>query len=422
MSISRLLLGCVAGAGISAAVSSACSSFSASEDSASGDAGGDTSADGGARGEAGSSGEAGTCNAPLAPLATDPQNCGKCGHSCLGGACVAGACQPVLVGTSNDEAVVDVAVGAQRVIWLTSTGFWSNSGHVFACPLGGCPDGGAAISLTGAPISTGSLAGDGTLAFYSEPYGGAQVGIRAILPSGVPQPVGMPHSEAVRLQMRNGKLYFVTLYEAGTVMGYTGHVYTWDGTTEQLVGDFASPHNLNDMVVVGARAFFSGPEFLGACPLGTPKPATCTPSDFAQTPGEYSSLTTDGTSVIWTDATNVLSCPADKPTCATPTALLGSANLGAAVRSLAYDRADLYVTTSTNDIWRCELPDCVGTLRKLVHETSRLFESSEPVWGHSLAADDTAIYWSAVDGMAVSNGDGGSVRTGVSHRVMKLAK
>jgi hypothetical protein len=30
---------------------------------------------------------------------SDPANCGACGHGCLGGACVAGQCQPVLLAT-----------------------------------------------------------------------------------------------------------------------------------------------------------------------------------------------------------------------------------------------------------------------------------------------------------------------------------
>jgi len=41
--------------------------------------------------------ESGTslCGGACVDLATDPDHCGRCGHGCLGGACVEGKCQPV---------------------------------------------------------------------------------------------------------------------------------------------------------------------------------------------------------------------------------------------------------------------------------------------------------------------------------------
>src|SRR5215472_3459982 len=39
--------------------------------------------------------EAAPVCAPDAAFSTDPDNCGRCGHACLGGTCVAGTCQPV---------------------------------------------------------------------------------------------------------------------------------------------------------------------------------------------------------------------------------------------------------------------------------------------------------------------------------------
>lgn len=38
------------------------------------------------------------CEGACVSLATDPLNCGSCGHDCLGGACVAGLCQPIVLG------------------------------------------------------------------------------------------------------------------------------------------------------------------------------------------------------------------------------------------------------------------------------------------------------------------------------------
>jgi hypothetical protein len=50
-------------------------------------------------------------------LASDPHNCGKCGHNCLGGACSGGVCQPFVLAASEHVPVLMVADGAS-VYWL----------------------------------------------------------------------------------------------------------------------------------------------------------------------------------------------------------------------------------------------------------------------------------------------------------------
>lgn len=51
-----------------------------------------------------------------ADLSTDPKNCGRCAHDCLGGACSGGRCQPVAIATeeANPSAVL---VDATHVYW-----------------------------------------------------------------------------------------------------------------------------------------------------------------------------------------------------------------------------------------------------------------------------------------------------------------
>ena len=391
----------------------ACSSF----DTASANGGPDASAPDGRSTADGDPDALVTPPCPPGDLSCDPLHCGQPSHSCLGGRCTAGTCQPVVIGTTTGESIIDVAVDAQRVVWLTSTGFWSNLGHVYACPRAGCA-GVAPTSLTGAPVSTGSLTGDGTTAYFSIPYGSS--GVMRILPNGAPQMIGRAHAEAVRLQVREGSLYFVTLYEGAPAGTFTGHVYRWTGTTETSVGSFTSTHNLNDLVVIGNRAVWAGPEFLGICTLGSPGDCA-SPTELTARPGEYGSLTTDGTSVLWTDGTTVLSCVASSPTCPNPTVVLGPPQLTSGPRTLAFDHGKLYVTTVGNDLFGCSLPDCAGTLQLIAHET-RLFESGEYAFGHTVAADDAAVYWSAVDGTEVPDGDGGLDARGLVHRVMKLAR
>jgi hypothetical protein len=74
---------------------------------------------------------------PDADTRVDSLNCGRCGHSCLGGPCSNGGCQPYVFasGFTNLEAVV-----------LSETDvYWGNSAQsgIFRCAKTDCPDGGA---------------------------------------------------------------------------------------------------------------------------------------------------------------------------------------------------------------------------------------------------------------------------------------
>ena len=62
----------------------------------------------------------------------DAKNCGSCGHSCLGGACQAGVCQPVVLATGQNNPP-DIAIDATNVYWVTYGG-----GTVMKCAIGGC--------------------------------------------------------------------------------------------------------------------------------------------------------------------------------------------------------------------------------------------------------------------------------------------
>jgi hypothetical protein len=48
---------------------------------------------------------------------TDSNNCGGCGHSCLGGACMASACQPVTI-AKDQMGPLGIAVSATQVFWV----------------------------------------------------------------------------------------------------------------------------------------------------------------------------------------------------------------------------------------------------------------------------------------------------------------
>lgn len=80
--------------------------------------GGGASGGGGLAGMGGSAGAAGSGGC-TANVDTDPDNCGSCGHSCLGASCAGGQCQPELVTTAIH--------GSVSVTPTTSAIFWGNS-------------------------------------------------------------------------------------------------------------------------------------------------------------------------------------------------------------------------------------------------------------------------------------------------------
>jgi sugar lactone lactonase YvrE len=51
-------------------------------------------------------------------VAADPLNCGACGHSCLGGDCMSGECQPVVLAATNGS--VGIAIDSTFVYWADS--------------------------------------------------------------------------------------------------------------------------------------------------------------------------------------------------------------------------------------------------------------------------------------------------------------
>lgn len=123
--------------------------------------GGDGSADGASDG-------GGTCNADLQ---TSEEHCGRCNHSCLGGGCVSGKCQPITIGVSQEspsELVIDGdlvfwrSAGSGKVLRATKSGgtlpavvacgstpgLAHGDGYVYAhcsCDLEATPDDGGAM-------------------------------------------------------------------------------------------------------------------------------------------------------------------------------------------------------------------------------------------------------------------------------------
>src|SRR3954467_876167 len=68
-------------------------------------------------------------------FAADPENCGRLGHSCGGGACEKGACQKVVV----QDGIIGLggfAVDASGVYYTSNPGYFA--ARLLRCPPSGC--------------------------------------------------------------------------------------------------------------------------------------------------------------------------------------------------------------------------------------------------------------------------------------------
>lgn len=96
--------------------------------SGSGGSGGEAGLGGGGSGGRGGSGGAGglacdddqaACGGACVDLRTDPLNCGECGRSCLGAACLAGFCRPEALTVGGEVAPYALAVDATHIYWVS---------------------------------------------------------------------------------------------------------------------------------------------------------------------------------------------------------------------------------------------------------------------------------------------------------------
>jgi hypothetical protein len=357
----------------------------------------------------------------MAKLDSDPVHCGRCDHSCLGGACESGKCQPVLIGVSKGELVLDVAVDDKQVLWHVSNQSQSGPGHLYACSKAGC-GGAPPMSLLPEGSQIGNLAGDGVTAYVNVIYGQARAIYRVEGNTVAKQPTG-DHGNIVELHMQGGALFYLSLYQAST-MGGAQSAYTLSKGVESTIAKHDGPGNFYELTPAGATAFISGfnPGILRC--TGT----TCEPFGDSLGSGVLD-VATDGTNVFWAKLSppGVVSCPI-AGACAVGAPALGTAQLnGGEPRGVVYERGTLYVTTTTGDIITCDPKNCATTAALLVHEP-RLYTGREFFFGKSITTDDNAIYWAALDETGPINSDAGPDGSLVentsmlTHRIMKLAK
>ncbi len=100
---------------------------------------------------------------------SDPDHCGECDHSCLGGTCSGGNCQPVVL-APNQNTPWGLTVDDGAVYWLTEGG-GSASGSVSTVPISG----GKPVELIGEQNGPVQITMDGEYLYWTSFGGGGAV-------------------------------------------------------------------------------------------------------------------------------------------------------------------------------------------------------------------------------------------------------
>jgi hypothetical protein len=182
-------------------------------------------------------GDAGSDAGPCIDTDTNPRHCGKCGHDCLGGKCVAAVCQPYVVATEPGS-FVGIALDPAFVYWTNPA-----TGDVRRAPIGG----GTAQTVFDGPPGTSlgeGLVRSGNYVYFAinEQDGGVYrcppSGCTTTGPEKVVAPVDSPQSIAVD--------------DAGTI-------YVLEATFNGRVGRCAPPCAAGLDVIATGEGF---PEFV----------------------------------------------------------------------------------------------------------------------------------------------------------------
>jgi hypothetical protein len=135
VSLSGRAIACAALVGLGAVGAPGCVGLGALSASAGPD-GGDAALADDASPLDGASGDAASCD-----TLGDPQNCGRCGHDCLGGKCTAGACEPVGLAAIGGAPLARIALAPGYVFVSTHTTRTTETGGLWRIPrVGGAAE------------------------------------------------------------------------------------------------------------------------------------------------------------------------------------------------------------------------------------------------------------------------------------------
>jgi hypothetical protein len=278
-----------------------------------------------------------SCSGACVNLTSDQNNCGSCGHPCLGGSCLSGQCQPVTLGgdsTAND--VTAIALDSTNIYWAQL----ANMGTIVKCPIAtGCSGGAQPVTTGGLGGNyTFSLAVDSTNIYWAQSnnmvmkcaLSGCSTGTTFFAPSQVgytrtPVKVGVDATNVYWYEADTSGTVRMDYIYSCPVAGCPGGV---NGTPNLVAQLPAKPDYFTvgpGFVYTGVRYALgdggTGSQILKCSILGCSNTPTVLVSTGAvNTGGSLGPFAADSANVYWTDQGNgVFQCSANG--CSTPTVL-----------------------------------------------------------------------------------------------------
>jgi hypothetical protein len=207
-------------------------------------------------------------------------DCGRCGHSCLGGTCAAGKCQPVTLATESGLAAV--ALDATYVYFVAE-----DAGVIRKLPLAG----GASSDVYATGRAPHDLAIDGDRVFWTDQFG---MGVY-VLGAGSGTQLTPPNGAARAVSVTASGPYFIT---AGTVD-------FWDRNLTTQVVSFVNNASSPAIVTDAAHAYWSAGKEIRRVVRATPTVENVV-TGLATNP---TSMAISATHVYWTTPTAVQRAP-----------------------------------------------------------------------------------------------------------------
>jgi hypothetical protein len=317
-------------------------------------------------------------------------------------------CAPTTLGTAPPGAgIFAIALLPDGVVWAAGAdpGNGGPNHAVYMCPKTGCA---GAPSLTAPNEAAGGVATNGIdRSYVSFVYNGIN-GVFELLPGGQFARVGGVHVVVHGLHADGDALHFLALYEPGGADRTLRRFDRADGGDSAVcVVAQAAAGNVESAAYGGGYAYLTAHDVghITACAL-----ATGAITDYTTATEPVVSTTTTADRLFWTGASGALRSCTLGATCAS----IRDELAGIAVADVIASGTDLVFATTTGDLERCTAESCALDHAVLAH--ARRLGSSDPIYGHAVAADDASYFYGVIDEPLT---DGGPPPT---WKLMRLAK
>jgi hypothetical protein len=266
-----------------------------------------------------------------AAIASDPKNCGRCGHDCAGGSCVQGQCGTTLV-TKNTDPQRFLTQDGPNLYWAVSLG-----GGVFTCDKTNC----AATRRQLVADDIKFFAVDsGNLFWYS-----TQSSLKACSVADCANTtfgIGISPQEVFWIAARGGRVF------------WSSSIGLWGCPQMGGLTDTFSTTFVNRMATTANDIFWTAvaDNQIERCPLsGCTQPQTFTSAS------QPAFITVDQNNVCWSASTKLFCCSIGN--CPAPTLVhAGTIPNMLPAFEIAVDASDLYWTTWDGHLMRCPATGC----------------------------------------------------------------